>query len=475
MAIEIKKILDLSPQYQNLFTRAKTSITQHNYSYTFEILRNLLRSEPGCNEARKVLRVTQLDRMGGKVSATTKTLALLKTFFPIFVKGPMLIKKTKLVEALDLAEKAMEADPTSVSTLHFLARSAQLAGLTEVATEALELCARYNKKHAPTLQKLSEHYKEIGEPHKSLQALQQFCALKPNDLSLQNALKQATASAAMEQGKWNKAESFTDIVRDKDQAQTLEQQERIGVRDESTLTNLIAAAEKAVAEQPTTDNHKRLAALYHQSHDYEKALEQYDLVVEKMGTLDPSIDKAITEILAKRFDDAIAQWQTYAAEDPANREAEAEQNIAQIQTQKEETLFQKAKERVQRYPNDAAYRFGLGELYFARNEIDSAINEFQQAQRSPKHRKKSLIRMGKCMIAKGLTDMAIEQLTSALDDGDRMDNERKDVLYNLALLHDQQGQSDKALKYLKEIYASEANYLDVSSRIENYYQKTKAE
>ena len=83
--------------------------------------------------------------------------------------------------------------------------------------------------------------------------------------------------------------------------------------------------------------------------------------------------------------------------------------------------------------------------------------------------------MGKCMIAKGLTDMAIEQLTSALGDGDRMDNERKDVLYNLALLHEQQGQNEKALKYLKEIYASEANYLDVSSRIENYYQKAKAE
>ena len=82
--------------------------------------------------------------------------------------------------------------------------------------------------------------------------------------------------------------------------------------------------------------------------------------------------------------------------------------------------------------------------------------------------------MGRCMAAKGLTDMAIEQFDLALQEGQqRMDSERKDCLYGLAVIYADSGKHEEALKYLKEIYAVDVNYRDVSARIEAFYRQSK--
>ena len=474
MALKTTKISDLSAQQKSLFDSSKKAIAQHNHGYAFQMLRTLLQSTPGCMEARLVLRLAQHEKFGDKVSPMQKLTAMLRNAYPVFVRGPLLLRKGKIAEAFDVAERAMECDPSSAPTIFFLVRCAEAAGWATVAVNALETGLRFSPQHISLLRTLADWYEKVGDVNRSLQVRQQLCALRPDDLSLQNTLKQTTARAAMEQGKWEEADSFRDIVKDRDQAQVLEQQERIGARDEETLANLVRAAEQKVAEQPTPANLKKLADLYQQSGDFDKALESYNRVIEQSGTMDPAIDTAMTKVLVMRFDDAIKQWRAYAAEDET-RQAEAEQNIAEIEKQKGETILERYQERVQRYPNDATYRFELGELHFQRDEIDEALKQFQAAQRNPKLRARTQAYMGKCMSAKGLTDMAIEQLSAALEGTERMGSEKKDILHSLALLYADAGKDEEALKHLKEIYAVDADYRDVGQRIEKHYKSQSAE
>ena len=474
MTISTRSVAGLPAPQKRMFERARNAMLQRNYSYAFEMLRTLLQAEPGCSEARQALHRVQLESLGGMPTAGVKMGAVIKTFIPTLISGPLLLKKGKVIEALDLAENAMAADPTAILALHFLARAATAAGLTEVATNSLEMCADYHPKSARTLRTLAAHYREIGEINNAIRVLQLILELKPNDLNVENELKQCTAIAAMGEGKWEEAESFRDVLKDKEMAQTLEQQERLAARDEGTLKNLIQAAEKAVTEEPTATTHKRLADLYRQAHEYDKALEQYEFVIERTGTMDPAIDDAIIGVLADRFDDAIAQWREYGAAGPANEE-EAAQQVAAIEEQKEEMLFERFKERVRRYPNDTKYRFALGEKLFEREDIDGAMKEFQLSQRNPRLRRNGLAYMGKCLMAKKMTDMAVEQFGMALAEDDRMDKARKDILYHLALAHGETGQHEEALKCLKQIFAADVNYRDVGQRIEQYYQQEQAD
>ncbi len=474
MAIQTKRVSELSAQQKSLFERAKKAISQRNYSYAFEMLRTLLRSVPGCVEARLALRVAQLDRFGGAIPGMAKLTGRIKSIVPVFIKGPMQLKRGKLVDALDTAEKGMESDPSFPPAIFLLVRCADAAGWPLVGINALEMGTRLNPKNIPLLTKLADFYERVGDTSKALQTRQQLCALRPDDLALENSLKQASAMAAMDRGKWEEADSFRDIIKDKEQAKTLEQRERLAARDEDTLRDLIQDAEQAVAEQPTAASHKRLADLYRQAKEFDQALEQYNQVVELSGALDPAIDTAMTDVLIARFDDAIEQWRTYAAEDES-RQAEADERIAEIEQQKDETILQRYRDRVKRYPNDATYRFQLGELFFQKDQFDDALKEFQVAQRNPQLRRRALTYMGKCMAKKGLTDMAIDQLKAALGEGGSMNKERKDITYNLALLYEESGRDEEALSQLKEIYAVDVNYLDVSDRIEAFYKKAKEE
>ncbi len=474
MVLERKELSELSKQQMRMVEVATSAMSQHNYSYVCDMLRNLLLITPGCVELRLMLRRAQKEAAGPNVSIIAKAIAGVKNFNALFVKGPSLLKSGKLAEALDVGEQAMEADPSSKTAASFLARCALAGGLPEIAVNVYQTSLDYNPNHIPTMKKLADVYARTEDVMNELQIRQQIASLQPDNLALQNELKQVSARAAMSQGKWENAGSFRDLVKDKDLARSLEQRERLAARDEDTLQEMIKDAEKAVEAQPTAAQHKRLAELYQQNKQYDEALEQYDKVVEVSGVLDPTINAAITNVIVKRFNEAIEQWQLYGKQDDEKR-AEAEEQIAIIKQQREDVIFERLQQRVERYPSDAVARFELGEAFFAREQYDDAIREFQYGQRNPQFKRRSIVYIGKCMMSKGMTDMAIEQFENALQQSEegRTDKVKKDIMYNLALIHSESGNDEEAFKYLKELYSEDVNYRDVAQRLEDYYKKNK--
>jgi tetratricopeptide (TPR) repeat protein len=204
---------------------------------------------------------------------------------------------------------------------------------------------------------------------------------------------------------------------------------------------------------------------------WDKAIEQYTRILNASGSMDPAIDEAITELMVAKYDEQINNWKAYVKTNP-DKQADADTNIALYEQQKQDMLFNRMVERVQRYPNDAAYRFGLGEIYFQRGQFDKAIGEFQLSQKSAQYRIRALAFMGKCTMHKGLLEMAIEQFKAALEGFEKTDPMRKECLYDIACSYEKLNQHDPALNAFRELYAIDVNFKDTSAKLERYYKKT---
>lgn len=474
MALEAKTLSDLSPASRKAFDRATTALAQKNYGYAFDILRNLLRTSPGFLEGRKLLRQAQIEHVGNEVKLVRQIVATLKTAIPIFIKGPLLVKKGRLGEALDLAEHAMDADPTLLTTLTFLADTAETAGLHETAIHTMEVAAVFHGKSLRVMQELGRLYANAEDYEKALKIWQTLHDRLPDNIEVDSEIRRLSALSSMKTGKWEQDGDYRGKMKNKQEAETLEQQTRVTGRDADSLDDLIKAAEATLAAEPSFANHKQLAELYHQAKMFDKALQEYGSIVDASGRLDAAIDDLMMQIHVERFDSAVAQWQAYAVQHPDKKE-ETDRSIAEIGQQKSDMLLKRLHDRIQRYPNDATYRYELGELLYARHENDAALQEFQQAQRNPQFRRIALGYMGRCMMRKNLPDLAIEQFNAALDGLDKTDPERKEILYDLALALESQGTTADAVAKLREIYAIDVNFRDVGARLQKYYQQRTPE
>lgn len=474
MAIPVKEPNDVSPALRKLHERAMDALEKKNYDYAAQMFRELLLKEPGFNEARLNLRQAQLEKIGFTPSPVRRLTAMITTCIPVYVTGPAKLKKGDFTHALDVAESAMAVDPTLMSTLQFLKTAAHAAGLKTIAVNAMEIAVRFNPKNAVALRDLAKMYQETNQAGKALEILQKLRELKPNSMEVANELKHATALAAMEAGHWEQADTFKDVMKDKDKAEMLEHESQLNVRDEDSRKKLIENARQDVAERPGPGTYKRLASLLHQDRAYDEAVKAYEKVIETAGAFDPSIDAAISEVISDSYTDRIHELkQRMEGADEAEQAALKEQIGALIQ-ERDGILVERLEKRVENFPNELNFRFELGSLYWEVGRVDDALQQFQHAQRNPHLSRKAQLYMGKCLSAKGLYEMAIEQFDHVLADKDKVSaRDFKDALYETGLAAEKKGDEAGAMKRFKELFSIDVNFRDVSQRLEKFYAKTR--
>ncbi len=473
MSLPSKEITEIPPPLKKLYERAKNALDNKNYDYVCQMLRDILMKEPGFYEGRMTLREAQLEKIGMTVNPLRRIIASITTLFPIQIKGPAKLKKGDFTQALDIAESAMEADPTLFSTLRFLKKAAYQAGLKNVAVNAMEVAARFNQKNTVALLELAKLYQETHAAGKAVEVLQKLCEIKPNSLEVANELKRATALAAMEAGRWEQADTYKDVMRDTDKAEALEQEGRLSARDEGSRKKLIVQAKQEAENTSSPGAYKKLAALLHQDHRYAEAVKAYEKVMELAGAFDPSIDAAIGEVIADDYSDKIQALQKQMDDNEGDAQ-KLQDEIDQLKQQRDETLVERLENRVQLFPNELNFRFELGMLYWQVGRIDDSLQQFQKSQRNPHLARKSQLYMGKCLSAKGLYEMAVEQFDQVLADKDKVSGgDFKDALYESGLAAEKQGDEDAAMKKFKELFAVDVNYRDVSQRLEKFYAKSR--
>ena len=88
---------------------------------------------------------------------------------------------------------------------------------------------------------------------------------------------------------------------------------------------------------------------------------------------------------------------------------------------------------------------------------DDSIQHLQSGVRSPKHRLKSIVYLGRAFKAKGFYDMAASQLETAKTDSPQMDEIKKRSL-RISRCYELNGDPEKAIEEFKEIYNADVGY-----------------
>jgi tetratricopeptide (TPR) repeat protein len=140
-----------------------------------------------------------------------------------------------------------------------------------------------------------------------------------------------------------------------------------------------------------------------------------------------------------------------------------------LEAEKQVYELTECQKRAERFPTDLQIRFELGQLYFRAGKISEAIAEFQKSQNNPHRRVGSLSYLAQCFATRKMYDMAARTLQNAIKEKPVLDDEKKDLIYNLGSVLESMGKKEEAIEQFKIIYEVDIGYKDVSSKIDKYY------
>lgn len=456
-----KSIKDISSSLRTAFQKANDVMRKNNAEYAVELLKSIVQKEPTFMEAREALRVQEKIK-SDNLGAFAKIIANIKIGMTV-AKGRAKVKKAPQ-EAMAIAEEALSMNLYSPPALNLLADAAQEAGAHFIAVEALEIIDELQPKNEVNLRKMTKVYESNGQGREVLRVWQRISELKPNDLEVQQKLRGAAALASMQDGKWEEEGDFKDKLKDKEESVAIEQDDKIA-RSEDDIAAMIERLEKQLESDDSVDVLRKIADYYYRAGRFDDAINANNKIVEKMGTLDPAVDRSIEKANVGKFNIAIEAKKAEGAE------AEAQD----LENQKYNYRLERAVDRVNKYPNDTELRYNLAIVYWEGSHVDNALEQFQIAQKNPHHRLSAIVYLGRCFHAKGQLDMAIEQFEKAIGEMHTMDKAKMGALYYQGITYEDSGSDDKALECFKQIYQANVNYMDVAERIQKFYDKKKAE
>lgn len=464
MAVKTEK--DLPEQYRATWLKAMSAMQLRNYGYAVQLLQPLLKAVPEFLAGRQLARKASIAKNAGKKSVLSGLSSA--SFSTMKVQG--LIKKDPAA-AMDAAEKILETDPYNAQVNQLLREAAMAANIPEVAAFALETIVEGNPKDTKTLHELAKHHMQQGDPHRAVEIYAKITEITPNDLAAIKGGKDASAAASMQKGGWEREDTtYRDLIRDKEQAVSLEQQARV-VRSEDMIDQLLAELhEKAQREPGSVDTARKIAELYEQKQDFENATNWFKYAADLSGNSDTALVRKAADLHMRQFDIAIKAREEFIAANPGSDEAATYQSeLEALKTQRAELLLEDARTRIERNPTDLMFRFELGEILVGLGRFQEAIPELQKARMNPNVRIRSMCLLGQCFNARGMFDLAAKTLSDAASELSAMDAVKKDVVYNLGLVYEKMGDQEKSVAAMKQIYEVDYGYRDVAPRVEGSY------
>jgi tetratricopeptide (TPR) repeat protein len=464
----VKTEKELSETQRAHWLKAVSAIELRNFGYAISLLQAILKQEPEFLTGRQLLRRSEV----------TKHRAAKKSFFNISTAPIAVMKAQREIKkdpgrAIEMIEKVLEEEPYNKQANMILKEAAITAGWPETAVFALQTLLEDNPKDVKVLHELAQLYHDIGQNDAEVETYNKISAIDPLDAVALRRGKDASARASMTTGGWTQAESYRDLIKDKEMAVSLEQQSRVKLGTESLDQQIAETYERHQAQPENVDLARKLGSLNEEKEDFGTALSWYEYASELTGGSDTGLARKVSDLRMGQVDREIGRCQELlAAHDP--NEPDYEEARAQLEASKAkraELVIGEARKRVERNPTDLQLRFELGEQLVNSKQFREALPELQRARQHPNARLKAMNLLGRCYQELGMLDLATKQFEEASKEILTMDAMKKEIVYNLGLVYDQVGNKAKAIECMKQIYEADYGFRDVAQRVESSYQE----
>lgn len=454
---------ELAPNLLKLYLKAESAMELRNWSYAISLIQAILQKEPGFLEGRKRLRLAAVKEKEGKrgMKLGGEALKIMK------MQGQ--VKKDPIGVMNSLEKEVLQSDPYNAQGNELFYDAAVAAGLPTTGGFALETVIEGDPDNIKFYHKLGDFYMEQGMYEQAAETYGKIVEKNHTDLEAGKKYKDATARGSIASQKWDSDGDWRDLLKDKDAAADLESKGRAAMTPEMLEAQAEQLAAEYAEDQNNLDVTKRLASTYEQLENFPMALQFYEWAFH-LSSNDPALEKKVADVREAVNSAHLTELKKFVEENPDHPEIEEYRNqLKEAEKGQMDQLIAESKERVDRNPTDNELRFELGGRLYEAGEYREAIKHLQQAKRSPSLRIKVMNMLGQCYDHMNMTDLAAAQFNEAIAEIQVMDDTKKDLLYNLALLCEKMGDKERYLESLKQIYAVDYDYRDVAERVEQSY------
>ena len=132
-----------------------------------------------------------------------------------------------------------------------------------------------------------------------------------------------------------------------------------------------------------------------------------------------------------------------------------------------EDIFREFKKGVEQQLSAEDYEthYNLGIAYKEMGLVDEAVGEFQLASKDPTRAVECCSMLGHCFLEKGMPQLAIKWFRKGLETPAIGEHAMAGMLYDLARVYQDTGDTDSAYKAYQEVFGLNANYRDVVQRV----------
>src|ERR1051326_494448 len=464
-AMAVKTEKELNEPLRALWLKAVAAIELRNFGYAISLLQQVLKQEPRFLTGRELLRRAEVTRSKAKK----------KSFFnisvaPISVMNAQQKIKKHPERAVEILEKILEKEPYNRQANLVLKEAALAAEWPEIAVFALRTLLEENPRDLDVLHDLGRLYRNLGDSDQEVEVYNQISAINPLDAQALRLGKDASARASMKRGGWTQAESYRDLIKDKDEAISLEQQSRLRLTGEALDQQIAATYARHKAEPANIDLMRRLGGLNEQKEDFEAAIGWYQSAADLTKGADTGLARKVSDLKIKCLEREIAAHEEFVStHNPDEAHAKKLEQLKAAKAKRAEILIDHARERLARNPTDLQLRFDLGENLFNAGRFREAVPELQRARQNPHARLKAMNLLGRSYSELEMLDLAMRQLEEASKEIVSMDAMKKEIVYNLGLVYERMGEREKSLACMKQIYEADYGYKDVAQRVESSY------
>jgi len=468
VSMPLKTEKELSEALRALWLKAVAAIELRNFGYAISLLQEILKQEPQFLTGRQLLRRAEVTRR----KSTKKGFFNISTAPIAIMKAQREIKKDPK-RAVEMLEKVLEKEPYNRQANLVLKEAALAAGWPDIGVFALRTLLEENPRDMKVLHDLGRLYRQLGDHEQEVEIYNQITAINPLDAEALRLGKDASAHASMKTGGWTQAESYRDLIKDKDVAISLEQQSRMRLSGDSLDQQIAETYALHQAEPANVDLARRLGTLNEQKEDFQAAIRWYQYAADLTKGADAGLVRKASDLKIKCLEREIASHEEFLFTQNAAAESSAKTSdlLKAAKAKRAELLIADAQERVARNPTDLQLRFELGENLFNATRFREAVPELQRSRQNPHARLKAMNLLGCCYGELEMLDLAVKQLEEASKEIVSMDATKKEVVYNLGLVYERMGESEKSLACMKQIYEVDYGYRDVARRVESSYAR----
>lgn len=448
-------VADLPKSLGDLVLKADAAIEQNNLAYAVKLFLSVLKAEPGFVEGRRKLRASEM-----KLAGPPKKKGLFGGGGAGKLKGKA---KKDPVGVIDDIERELEKDPYNAGLNELLHEVAFNLNMLDTAAFALETVRRATPDNTKLLHKLAQFYENRNMPEEAAGVYKDIVKVDPTDTDAVKGEKDMTARASMAR---SQDASGALVKKDDDEALALEKASRAAMTQDQMEEKRDQLVQQYNEDVNNFDVVKQLAALYEQMEDWAMAQQMFEWA-HSLSAGDAALKMKANNMKDRAGEEEVRSLEARVEENPDDEEAQAA--LEEYQHTRAAAQVDERRRRVDQNPTDPQLRYDLGQALYHAGEYSEAIPHLQQATRNPHIRTRVLLLLGRTFDAKGMSDMAIKQLSDANAELTVMDKTKKEVLYELGIIHEKVESGDEALSCFKQIYEVDYGYRDVAHRVESSY------